>query len=62
MPIALVAALLGSLSIHAAALFLPEVDLSPAPEPPPLTAELIPPPQLPEAPPVKPAEPPPTMI
>ena len=59
MPIALVAALLGSLSIHAAALFLPEVDLSPAPEPPPLTAELIPPPQLPEAPPVKPAEPPP---
>ncbi len=60
MPLALLAALLGSLSIHAAALFLPDVDLSTAPEPPPLTAELKPlprPPAEPEA--RKPAELPP---
>lgn len=43
MPLALLAALAGSLAIHAAAFFLPDVDLSTAPELPPLTAELQPP-------------------
>lgn len=47
MPIAFLAALASSLALHAAALFLPEVDLSPAPEPPPIVAELQPPPPLP---------------
>ncbi|MBK7899057.1 MAG: DUF3108 domain-containing protein [Azonexus sp.] len=45
MPFAFLAALIGSLSIHAAALFLPEVDLAPGAEPPPLTAEIVPPPK-----------------
>jgi len=49
MPVALLAALIGSLSLHAAALFLPDIDLSVAPEPPPLTAELKPLPKPPEA-------------
>lgn len=40
MPIALLAAFAGSLAIHAAALFLPDVDLSTAPEAPPLQAEI----------------------
>lgn len=56
MPIAFLAALAGSLAIHAAALFLPDIDLSTAPEPPPLTAEIKPLPPLPE-PPAKAAEP-----
>lgn len=56
MPIAFLAALAGSLAIHAAALFLPDIDLSTAPEPPPLTAELKPLP-LPPEPPAKHAEP-----
>lgn len=47
MPLALLAALAGSLAIHAAALFLPDVDLSTAPELPPITAELQPPQRLP---------------
>lgn len=61
MPLALLAAFLGSLSIHAAALFLPDIDLSTAPEPPPLTAELKPLPKLPAPEPEvrKPVEPPP---
>ncbi|MGE5386797.1 MAG: DUF3108 domain-containing protein [Betaproteobacteria bacterium] len=58
MPFALIAALAGSLAIHAAFLFLPDVELSPAPEPPPLLAELQPPhltpPPAPPAPPPKP--------
>lgn len=58
MPIAFLAALAGSLALHAAALFLPDIDLSTAPEPPPLTAELKPLPPAPE-PPAKPAETPP---
>lgn len=45
MPVAFLAALIGSLSLHAAALFLPEVDLAPGSEPPPLTAEIVPPPK-----------------
>lgn len=61
MPIALLAALVGSLSIHAAALFLPDIDLSTAPEPLPLTAELkaLPKAPVPEAEVKKPVEPPP---
>lgn len=61
MPLALLAAFIGSLSIHAAALFLPDIDLSTAPEPPPLTAELKLPPKPPaaEAEARKPVEPPP---
>lgn len=61
MPLVLLAAFLGSLSIHAAALFLPDIDLSTAPEPPPLTAELkLPPkPAAAEAPPKKVMETPP---
>lgn len=47
MPIAFLAALASSLALHAAALFLPDVDLSPAAEAPPLTAELQPPPPPP---------------
>lgn len=47
MPLALLAALAGSLVIHAAAIFLPDVDLSTAPQLPPLTAELQPPPRPP---------------
>lgn len=57
MPFAFLAALAGSLAIHAAALFLPDVDLSTAPEPPPITAELQPPPR-PAAAVSKPDEPP----
>lgn len=58
MPLALLAALAASLAIHAAALFLPDVDLSTAPEPPPITVELQPPPRLPApvAEPPKPAK------
>ena len=51
MPVALLAALLGSLAIHAAALVGMDVELfggGPEPEPAPLRAELRP---LPEAPP-----------
>jgi len=40
MPLALLAALAGSLAIHAAALFIPDVDLSTMPELQPLRAEL----------------------
>lgn len=43
MPLALLAALGASLAVHAAALFLPDVDLSLAPEPPLLQVELPPP-------------------
>lgn len=42
MPLAFLAALASSVMIHAAALFLPEVDLSPAPEPLTINAELVP--------------------
>ncbi len=59
MPVALLAALLGSLSLHAAALFLPDIDLSTAPEPPPLVAEIKAPPKPPAAEAKKPADPPP---
>ncbi|MBS1188418.1 MAG: hypothetical protein H6R10_210 [Rhodocyclaceae bacterium] len=45
MPIALLAALAGSFAIHAAALFLPDVDLSTAPELPVITAEIQLPPR-----------------
>lgn len=41
MPFALVAAALASLGLHVAALFLPDIDLSPAPEPAPLQAEIV---------------------
>lgn len=41
MPFALVAAALASLGLHAAALFIPDIDLSPAPEPAPLQAEIV---------------------
>ena len=48
MPFALLIALAASLGIHAAALFLTDVDLGPEPEPMPLMAELRPlPPPLP---------------
>lgn len=47
MPFAFLAALAGSLAIHAAALFMPDVDLSTVPEMPPITAEIQPPPQPP---------------
>lgn len=40
MPFALVAALMASLGIHAAALFVPDIDLTPAEEPAPLTVEV----------------------
>jgi len=40
MPFALVAALMASLGIHAAALFVPDIDLTPADEPVPLTVEV----------------------
>ena len=55
MPLALLAAFASSLAIHAAALFLPEVDLSTAPEPLVLQAEI----QIHKAPTVveKPTEP-----
>lgn len=43
MPLALLAALAGSLAVHAAALFLPDVDLSTAPEAAPVTVEIQPP-------------------
>lgn len=46
MPFALIAAFAGSLAIHAAALFLPDVDLSTAPEPQVLQAEI----KIPKAP------------
>ena len=54
MPVALLAALLGSLAIHAAALVGMDVELfggGPEPEPAPLRAEIRP---LPEAPPAPP--------
>jgi hypothetical protein len=57
MPLALLAALASSFAIHAAALFLPDVDLSTAPELPPITAELQPPQRLPAV--VKKPSPPP---
>ncbi len=47
MPIALLAALAGSFALHAAALFLPDVELSSLPEPIVLRAELQPPPKPP---------------
>ena len=51
MPFALLIALAASLGIHAAALFLTDVDLGPEPEPMPLMAELRPlPPPLPQMP------------
>lgn len=59
MPVALLVALAGSLIVHAAALFLPDVDLSTAPPAPPLTAELRPPPPLPAPAVRKPRERPP---
>jgi len=45
MPVALIIALAASLGIHALLLFVPDIDLSMAPAPPPLTAELLPPPK-----------------
>lgn len=47
MPLALLAALAGSFALHAAALFLPDLELSSVSEPVPLTAELRPPPRPP---------------
>lgn len=41
MPFALVAALIASLGVHAAALFIPDAEPSPAAEPVPLTAEIV---------------------
>jgi len=41
MPLALIAATLASLGLHAAALFLPDIDLSPPPDPLPLQAEIV---------------------
>ena len=41
MPFALVAALIASLGVHAAALFLPDAEPSPAAEPAPLQAEIV---------------------
>jgi len=41
MPFALVAALLASLGLHAAALFIPDVELAAPPEPMPLQAEIV---------------------
>lgn len=41
MPVALIAAVLASLGIHGAVLFVPEVDLSPHPEPVTLQAEIV---------------------
>lgn len=52
MPVALIIAFVASLGLHAAALFGPDIDLAPEPEPPPLVAELRP---LPPEPPVSPA-------
>lgn len=50
MPFALIIAFVASLGAHALALVVPEIDLSTAPEPPPpLTAELLPPPRPPSA-------------
>ncbi|MQY51725.1 DUF3108 domain-containing protein [Rhodocyclus gracilis] len=46
MPLALVFALAASLGAHAVALFLPDVDLSTAPTPPPLVAEIALPPAV----------------
>lgn len=59
MPLALIAAFAGSLAIHTALLFLPDVELSTAPEPPPLLAEIkLPPrPAEPVAEPVRAAKP-----
>lgn len=60
MPFALIAAVMASLGIHAVALFVPEVDLSPAAEPLPLQAEIVlqprraPPPPAAVKPPPKP--------
>lgn len=51
MPIALLLALAGSLGLHAAALFLPEMELSSLPEQVPLRAELQLPPKLADPPP-----------
>lgn len=56
MPIALVAAFAGSLFLHVAALFGPDIELPALPEPVPLQAELkMPPPPAEPAKPVKPA-------
>lgn len=41
MPLALIAATLASLGLHAAALFLPDIDLAPPPDPQPLQAEIV---------------------
>ena len=41
MPFALIAALMASMGLHAVALFVPEIELSPAPEPQPLQAEIV---------------------
>ncbi|MBN9422028.1 MAG: hypothetical protein BGO63_01550 [Candidatus Accumulibacter sp. 66-26] len=57
MPFALILAFAASIGVHALALFAPDVELSTAPEVPPLTAELRPRP--PPAPPPKPAAKPP---
>ncbi len=54
MPIALLAALAGSLAIHAAALLGMDVELfggGPEPDPAPLRAEIRPPPEPPASPP-----------
>jgi len=53
MPIALVAALAGSLFLHVAALFGPDIELPALPEPAPLQAEL----KMPPPPPVEPGKP-----
>lgn len=60
MPFALIAAALASLGIHAVVLFVPEVDLSPPPEPVLLQAEIVLKPRaIPEARPAPPAKRPP---
>jgi hypothetical protein len=60
MPFALIAAALASLGIHAVVLFVPEVDLSPPPEPILLQAEIVLKPRaIPEARPAPPAKKPP---
>ena len=63
MPVALLAALMASLGLHAVALFGPDIELSPAPEPQPLQAEIVlqprplqPRPLEPKSPPRKPAK------
>lgn len=53
MPLALLAALAGSLALHVAALLGPDLDLSGPSEPPPLNVELKAPPPEPPPPPVR---------